>query len=80
MTWRDGRVEHTPERVASSAGRTYWGLSHEVLIRDFYARLDDPEPFWIGPAEAMASLRILTQIYRQSGIGPAPEGDGRHGT
>lgn len=41
-------------------------MSHEILIRDFYARLEDPEPFWIGPADAMASLRMLKAIYGHS--------------
>ena len=55
-----------PERQVASAGRTYWGVSHEILIRDFYARLDDPEPFWISPQQAMASLRMLKTIYDQT--------------
>lgn len=70
---RDGLTLSSPvaerrfeERRAASGGRSYWGVSHEILIRDFYARLDDPEPFWIGPAEAMKSLRILKAIYDQS--------------
>ncbi|MEQ3551676.1 Gfo/Idh/MocA family oxidoreductase [Pseudonocardia nematodicida] len=70
VTRADGRVETVPERVAPSNGRTYWGVSHEVLIRDFYARLDDDEPFWISPREATKSLRILTDVYARSGIGP----------
>jgi UDP-N-acetyl-2-amino-2-deoxyglucuronate dehydrogenase len=41
----DGRTEIIPERKAPSGGRAYWGVSHELLIRDFYARLGDDEPF-----------------------------------
>ncbi|MEE1650169.1 Gfo/Idh/MocA family oxidoreductase [Brachybacterium sp. J144] len=67
--WKDGRVDSFSERVATAGGRSYWGVSHEELIRDFYASLDDPAPFWIGPAEAMASLRILKDAYRISGVG-----------
>lgn len=63
LTLADGTVEVFPERQVPSAGRTYWGVSHEILIRDFYARLDDPEPFWISPAEAMKSLRMLKAVY-----------------
>ena len=66
VRWADGRVDVIPERAAPSGGRAYWGVSHELLIRDFYARLDDPEPFWITPAESLASLRMLTAIYEQS--------------
>lgn len=63
----DGQVleEHT-ERKAKSAGRTYWGVSHELFIRDFYEKLDDPEPFWISPAESFKSLQVLKEIYAQT--------------
>ncbi|MGP9537332.1 Gfo/Idh/MocA family protein [Brachybacterium sp. AOP43-C2-M15] len=69
VRWKDGRVDTFSDRVAAPGGRAYWGVSHEELIRDFHASLDDPEPFWIGPGEAMASLRILTDAYRASGVG-----------
>lgn len=65
-THADGRVTTVRERRAPSDGRAYWGASHEVLIRDFYARLGENEPFWISPREAMRSLRILTDVYAQS--------------
>ena len=29
---------------------------HAALIADFYARLDEPEPFWISPREASSEL------------------------
>ena len=70
VRWADGRVDTVGERSVTSGGRSYWGVSHELLIRDFYARLDEPEPFWIGPGEAMASLEILKEAYRLSGVGP----------
>ena len=66
VTYADGRVETVPERASTSGGRDYWGASHELLIADFYARLDDPVPFWIDPAEAEKSLRIVKDLYRQS--------------
>lgn len=59
----DGRVETWEERKVASAGRTYWGVSHELLIRDFYARIPDPEPFWISPAEALKSLTMVKALY-----------------
>ena len=62
----DGRVEIVHERTAPSGGRAYWGVSHELLIGDFYARLDDAEPFWISPIEAEKSLAIVQSIYAQS--------------
>ncbi|WP_127129184.1 Gfo/Idh/MocA family protein [Georgenia sp. SYP-B2076] len=67
VTYADGRTEVVAERAAPSAGRSYWGVSHELLIRDFYDRLADQGPFWISPREASASLRILKEVYAQSG-------------
>ena len=69
----DGRTEVVRERVATSAGRAYWGVSHELLIRDFYARLGDPEPFWISPREATRSLGVIEQVYAQSRLATAPK-------
>lgn len=67
VAWKDGRpAEHFAERKAPSGGRAYWGVSHELLIRDFYAKVDDPEPFWISPAEAWKSLEILKRTYEVS--------------
>lgn len=66
VTYADGRVDVISERQAGSGGRAYWGASHELLIADFYAKLADPEPFWINPAEAEKSLRIVKDVYAQS--------------
>jgi UDP-N-acetyl-2-amino-2-deoxyglucuronate dehydrogenase len=68
ITYADGRVETVHERVAGSSGRGYWGVSHQLLIRDFYDRLADDEPFWISPAEAAKSLRIIGELYARSGF------------
>ena len=66
VTYADGRVDVIPERTSDSGGRSYWGVSHELLINDFYGRLAEAEPFWISPAEAEKSLRIIKDVYRQS--------------
>ncbi|MGI8458962.1 MAG: Gfo/Idh/MocA family protein [Propionibacteriaceae bacterium] len=63
ITWSDGRTETVAEPVATGGGRSYWGASHTRLITDFYRRRSDPEPFWLGPHEAVKSLRILTDLY-----------------
>jgi UDP-N-acetyl-2-amino-2-deoxyglucuronate dehydrogenase len=68
VQYSDGRVEVVEERRAVSSGRAYWGVSHSEFIADFYARLADPEPFWISPREGMKSLDILTRVYAQSGL------------
>ena len=62
----DGRVEVVSDQPARPGERSYWGVSHGLLVRDFYAQLDAPGAFWIDPDEALKSLRIVKQVYRQS--------------
>ncbi|MBP2413826.1 putative dehydrogenase [Arthrobacter stackebrandtii] len=62
----DGRVEIVRERKAASGGRDYWGVSHQLLIEDFYSQLGQSGPFWIDPAEALKTLRIIKDVYAQS--------------
>jgi len=68
VTYADGRTEVVEERRATSTGRAYWGVSHELLVADFYRTLDDPEPFWIGPTEGVAALAVLHEVYRDAGL------------
>jgi UDP-N-acetyl-2-amino-2-deoxyglucuronate dehydrogenase len=70
VRYADGRVEVVEERQAASGGRAYWGVSHRILIADFYARLDEPEPFWISPREAAKSLDILSRVYASGVLVP----------
>ncbi|GID27629.1 Gfo/Idh/MocA family protein [Paractinoplanes brasiliensis] len=63
VTYADGRVETIAELAPEGGGRAYWGASHELLIADFYGSLDDPEPFWIGPQEALRSQHLIDRIY-----------------
>ena len=66
VAYADGRTEVIAERKAPSGGRAYWGVSHELLIRDFYNRIGAEEPFWISPREAEKSLHLVQDIYAQS--------------
>lgn len=50
--------------------RSYWGKGHELLIADFHAGLSDPGPFWLDPAAGLPALRVLRQVYAQSGLLP----------
>jgi hypothetical protein len=68
----DGRSEVVEERRATSTGRAYWGVSHELLVADFYRTLGDEEPFWIGPSEGVAALAVLDQVYRDAGVLAGP--------
>ena len=55
-----------PERRAASGGRSYWGVSHELLIADFHAQAAAGKPFWIDPAEGTKALQIIEQVYALS--------------
>lgn len=66
ITRADGSVEVIAEEVVAHGPRAYWGISHELFIADFYARLDDADPFWISPVEANATLDIIQDVYDQS--------------
>jgi UDP-N-acetyl-2-amino-2-deoxyglucuronate dehydrogenase len=68
VTWEDGRVDVVPERRATTVGRDYWGVSHELLIADAYRSRGTGERFWVGPAEALAAQRILAEVYALSGV------------
>jgi predicted dehydrogenase len=71
VSYNDGRTEVIEERRATTTGRAYWGVSHELLVADFYDRLDDPEPFWIGLNDGLASLAVLDRVYEQADRSPA---------
>jgi UDP-N-acetyl-2-amino-2-deoxyglucuronate dehydrogenase len=68
VTYVDGRSTTVRERLVPSAGKDYWGLSHSLLIDDFYARLGDRARFWISPFEAAKSLKIIQDLYADSQI------------
>lgn len=66
VSWADGRVDVVTERRAESGGRSYWGVSHQLLIADFHAQAAAGKPFWIDPAEGIKSLEIIEQVYALS--------------
>lgn len=66
VRWNDGTLESVDEELTATGERSYWGVSHERLIDDFYASLDDPEPFWISPAVAARTIDIVYDVYAAS--------------
>lgn len=66
VAYADGRIATIAERVPDGGGRSYWGAAHEALIADFYHSLSDPEPFWIGPEEALKAHHLIDEIYRHT--------------
>lgn len=66
VTYDGGRTEMVTEPRTATGERSYWGISHEALIGEFYDQLGDSEPFWISPREAAKSLDIIQDVYDQS--------------
>lgn len=66
INYSDGRVEVVEERAVAEGARSYWGVSHQLLIEDFYARLDEPAAFWISPVEAQRTLNVIQDVYDQT--------------
>ena len=55
-----------PVRLESGLDTRLIDFDHEVavvVVRQFYDRLRDPQPFWLGPREAAKSQRIIEQVY-----------------
>lgn len=63
LRFADGRSTDVAERQVPGGGRSYWGMSHQALIADFHAGTGTGRPFWIDPAAAMPSLRMLKAVY-----------------
>ncbi|MCX7521802.1 Gfo/Idh/MocA family oxidoreductase [Microbacterium sp. STN6] len=66
VRYADGRVERVAERQLAPGARAYWGVSHELLIGDFYAGVGGGEPFWIDARAAQKSLEIIQDVYDQA--------------
>ncbi|GAA1685668.1 Gfo/Idh/MocA family oxidoreductase [Microcella alkalica] len=66
VTRADGSTEVVEERGAAEGARSYWGVSHELLIADFYRGLESSIPFWIDGREALTSLEIIQKVYDQT--------------
>lgn len=72
VAWSDGRTEVVGETAVGAGERAYWGGGHERLIADFYRHVRAGQRFWIGPAEAAKTLRIIAEVYDQSDLGRQP--------
>ena len=74
----DGSSTTLATDVTTRGPRAYWGASHGALIADFYAHVtrlrgvgdgDQADArFWIDPAAALVSQRILRDVYAESGL------------
>ncbi|WP_298045462.1 Gfo/Idh/MocA family oxidoreductase [uncultured Microbacterium sp.] len=66
VSYADGRTETVADDSVATGERAYWGVSHERLITDFYARLGEVDPFWITPADGARVVDIIHEVYERS--------------
>jgi hypothetical protein len=66
VSYHDGRVEVVRPAAAASGAKAYWGLSHGLLIDDFYRHVRAGKHFWIDAAAACATLRVIDAVYDRS--------------
>ena len=72
MTYDDGRVEVFRPAAVASGERAYWGVSHGLLIDDFYRHVRAGKHFWIDAPAALETLRVIQAVYTQN---PGPAAD-----
>lgn len=54
-----------PSQTATGA-KSYWGVSHGLLIRDFYKHVQQGRRFWIDAEEGSRALSLVHGIYEAS--------------
>lgn len=54
-----------PSQTAEGA-KSYWGISHGLLIEDFYRHIRENRPFWLNAEEGSRALDIVHGIYAAS--------------
>ncbi len=50
----------------NAVGKDYWGMSHDLLIADFYRCLTEGREPFITPADALESTRLMEEAYRST--------------
>lgn len=67
---QDGKLTTLEEPVVNTLGeKSYWGMSHELQIRDYYEHLLAGKPFWIDGPEGFNGFRVVMDIYESSRTG-----------
>jgi UDP-N-acetyl-2-amino-2-deoxyglucuronate dehydrogenase len=67
---QDGKLTTLEEPVINTMGeKSYWGMSHELQIRDFYEHLLAGKPFWLDGPEGYNGFRVVMDIYESSRTG-----------
>ncbi len=65
LRWADGTVEHRtlPPTGSLAVGKSYWGNSHGLCIRDFYRCVRDGEPFRNDIPHVADTMELMLKIY-----------------
>ncbi|MFV0425443.1 MAG: Gfo/Idh/MocA family protein [Beutenbergiaceae bacterium] len=61
-----GGVRMVSDAAAPDEIPDYWGVGHRGLIADFYTHLKGGQPFWLDADAALASQRIIDQVYQHA--------------
>ena len=63
----DGEEVKIHEIVRPTGKKSYWGSSHQAIIRDFYESIAQNRPFAVNADEALPSVLLTDGIYRAAG-------------
>jgi len=63
IKWKDGRVETCYENKETGE-KSYWGLGHSKLIKDFYNSIETGKQFAITPREGAIAIKIIDDIRK----------------
>ncbi|NOU91867.1 gfo/Idh/MocA family oxidoreductase [Paenibacillus sp. LMG 31456] len=67
---QDGQLTVLTEPPVNNTGeKSYWGVSHELQIRDFYEHLLQDQHFWIDGPEGYKTFSLVMDIYESSRTG-----------
>ena len=65
--WQEGKetLLCSPPSV-EGMGKSYWGSSHSLLIKDFYEHIVAGRNFWLNGSVGLKSLQLVADIYNSS--------------
>lgn len=66
ITYTDNRKEIITNLEENTGEKTYWGLSHEKLIREFYKNLSEKKQFFLDGNQGITATKLVDAIYQSS--------------
>jgi len=66
IKYNDGRKEEILNINKASGEKAYWGLSHSLLIEDFYDSILENREFLVNGYEGIKTIKIIKAIYESS--------------